>query len=397
MLKTLKYKKGRYNEFGGCYIPESLFAPIKKLKSAFFSALKSDSFMAELDEILKTYAGRPTPLTEVKRLSKYFEGPRLFLKREDLLHTGAHKLNNALGQCLLAKHMGKTRVIAETGAGQHGVATATACAYLGLSCDVYMGEIDMKRQSSNVVKMRLLGAKVIPITVGSKTLKDAINAALRDYAETYLNTHYCLGSALGPDPFPEMVATFQSVIGKEAKQQVLEKTGSLPNAVIACVGGGSNAIGIFSAFIDDPSVELIGIEGGGRSDVLGQHAARFVTKQKGVLHGTYTYVLQNEQGQIAKTHSLSAGLDYPAIGPAHAALFQSGRASYFSARDEDVLKAFSLLAKTEGIIPALESAHAIAYLMTEGKNKFKNDGIIIINLSGRGDKDLAQLFEMKLL
>ncbi len=388
---ALKSKNGRYDIFGGCYVPESLMAPLLELKIAFKQAIADTNFTDQLKYILATYAGRPTPLTAAKRFSDTIGGPQLFLKREDLLHTGAHKLNNALGQCLLAKHLGKKRVIAETGAGQHGVATATACAYFDLQCDVYMGAVDMKRQAPNVARMKLLGATIIAVDQGSQTLKDAVNAALRDYAESYSDTHYCLGSALGPDPYPEMVATFQSVIGEETKKQILQQTGHLPDAVIACVGGGSNAIGIFSAFTNDTDVALIGVEGGGRSDQLGDHAARFKAKQKGVLHGAYTYVLQNKEGQIAKTHSIAAGLDYPAVGPAHAALFKSGRAVYTSVKDDDVIKGFLLLAKTEGIIPALESAHTLAYLMTEGKNRFRRDDIVIVNLSGRGDKDLPQI------
>ncbi|WP_423063987.1 tryptophan synthase subunit beta [Candidiatus Paracoxiella cheracis] len=388
-------KNGRYGEFGGCYIPEGLVAPIQELTNAFESIASTEKFQQKLRLILKNYAGRPTPLTEVTRFSDAINGPRLFLKREDLLHTGAHKLNNALGQCLLAKQMGKTRVIAETGAGQHGVATATACAYLNLQCEIYMGAVDMKRQAPNVEKMKLLGATVIPVTSGSQTLKDAVSESLRDYAETYANTYYCLGSALGPHPYPQMVAAFQSVIGEEARQQIQEQTGRLPDAVIACVGGGSNAIGIFSAFIDDNSVKLIGVEAGGTGNKLGEHAARLKDKKTGVLHGTFTYLLQNDEGQIAPTHSISAGLDYPAIGPQHAELYATGRAHYTDVTDEEALTAFKLLSKTEGIITALESSHALAYLLTEGKNQFSREHIVIVNLSGRGDKDLPQLFEAK--
>lgn len=383
----LKEKNGRYGKFGGSYVAETLVAPLQTLKSAFQEAMCDSKFTTELNNILKTYAGRPTPLTKIKRFQTN-SGPQIFLKREDLLHTGAHKINNALGQCLLAKYMGKTRVIAETGAGQHGVATATACAYLGLACEVYMGAVDMTRQALNVAKMKLLGAKVVSVTSGSQTLKDAVNEALRDYSASYEQTHYCLGSALGPDPYPTIVAAFQNVIGLEAKQQIIEETGRLPTAVIAAVGGGSNAIGIFSAFISEANVALIGVEAGGKSFQLGKHAARFQQGKKGVLHGTYTYVLQDQHGQISQTHSISAGLDYAAVGPQHAELYESGRAQYTSVNDEEALKAFHLLTQTEGIIPALESSHALAYALSAN---FKKTDLILINLSGRGDKDLPQL------
>ena len=388
---------GRYGKFGGCYVPEGLITPIQALADVFSHEYSKKTFRDRFNEILTHYAGRPTALTEATRLSDAISGPRIFLKREDLLHTGAHKLNNALGQCLLAKQIGKTRIIAETGAGQHGVATATACAYFDLECVVYMGAVDMRRQAPNVERMKLLGAKVVAVESGSQTLKDAVNDALRDWSETYETTHYCLGSALGPHPYPAMVATFQSVIGTEARAQIESRIDRLPDAIIACVGGGSNAIGIFSGFIDDPKVKLIGVEAGGTGDKLGEHAARFKTDKTGVLHGTYTYLLQDEQGQIADTHSISAGLDYPAIGPQHAELHESGRAYYTNVKDDEALCAFKLLAKTEGIIPALESSHAIAYLLTEGKNQFKRDDVVIINLSGRGDKDLPALFASKKL
>ncbi len=341
-------------------------------------------------DILTHYAGRATALTEVSRFSEAIQGPRLFLKREDLLHTGAHKLNNALGQCLLAKKMGKTRIVAETGAGQHGVATATACAFLGLECVVYMGKVDIERQAPNVIKMQLLGATVKSVDSGSMTLKDAVNEALRDWSATFDNTHYCLGSALGPHPYPEMVAQFQSVIGKEAKAQITARTGQNPDLVIACVGGGSNAIGIFSAFLDDASVALVGVEAGGKGAKLGEHAARFQGGEPGVLHGCYTYLLQNAGGQVLETHSISAGLDYPAVGPQHAQLFEEGRVQYTSVTDAEALAAFKLLSKTEGIIPALESSHALAYMVKIAPT-LKRDAVVIINLSGRGDKDLPQL------
>ncbi|MBI2809535.1 MAG: tryptophan synthase subunit beta [Candidatus Melainabacteria bacterium] len=383
-------------KFGGTYLPELLMAPIETLQKGWESYRNDPEFRAELDDLLKNFAGRATPLTEVKRFAEAIGGPRIFLKREDMVHTGAHKLNNALGQCLLAKKMGRTRIVAETGAGQHGVATATACAHLGLECVVYMGKVDVERQSPNVMKMRLLGAQVIAVEKGAMTLKDAVNEALRDWSFNYENTHYCLGSALGPHPYPEMVAAFQSVIGKEAHQQIQERVGRLPDLVVACIGGGSNSIGIFSAFIAHPSVALVGVEAGGIGDKLGEHAARFKGGSPGVLHGCYTYLLQDTNGQIAPTHSISAGLDYPAIGPQHSALYESGRATYVSANDEEALNAFKLLSRTEGIIPALESSHALAYVMKIAA-QMSADKIILINLSGRGDKDLPQLIEKGVL
>jgi tryptophan synthase beta subunit len=370
------------------YLPEILIAPIHALQTAWKKYKTDPAFLEELSQLQRDYAGRETPVTEVKRFAAAINGPRIFLKREDLLHTGAHKLNNALGQCLLAKRMDKTRVIAETGAGSHGVATATACAHLGLKCVIYMGKVDMQRQAPNVLRMRLLGAEVIAVEKGSMTLKDAVNEALRDWSFHDEDSHYCLGSALGPDPYPEMVAAFQSVIGKEAIEQMHQKIGRLPDMVVACVGGGSNAIGIFSAFIDEPTVALIGVEAGGKGKKLGEHAARFQGGSPGVLHGCYTYILQNGSGQIAPTHSIAAGLDYPAIGPHHAALYISGRAEYASASDEEVVAAFKLLAQTEGIIPALESSHALAYVMKIA-HQLAKENAILINLSGRGDKDLG--------
>lgn len=385
-----------YGRFGGAYMPESLVAPLEHLAAKWHEMQASPSFMENFYATLKEYAGRPTPITEVKNFAKAIGAPRIFLKREDLLHTGAHKLNNALGQCLLAKEMGKTRIIAETGAGQHGLACATVCAYLGLECVVYMGRVDVERQAPNVSKIKLLGAKVIPVDQGSATLKDAVNEALRDYAATYETSHYCLGSALGPYPYPEMVAAFQSIIGKEAKEQMHARFGKDPDLVVACIGGGSNAIGIFSAFLDNPDVKLVGVEGGGKSSKLGEHAARFQGGSPGVLHGCKTFVLQNKEGQISDTQSISAGLDYPAIGPQHADLYESGRAHYTLARDSEALEAFKLLSKTEGIIPALESSHALAYLVANGKHLDK-DMLILVNLSGRGDKDLPQLFREGLI
>lgn len=383
MPDPIKY----YGEFGGQFLPELLMAPIHELSAAFEAIQHDLSFNVALDHLLKNYAGRETPLTEVKRFSAAVNGPRIFLKREDLLHTGAHKINNALGQCLLAQYMGKTRIIAETGAGQHGVATATACALLGLDCDVYMGAVDIIRQGPNVDRMRLLGATIHAVEAGSRTLKEAVNEAMRDWAANFGHSHYCLGSALGPYPYPQMVAYFQRVIGDETRVQCLERFAKLPDRIIACVGGGSNAIGMFTAFLDDTSVSLIGVEAGGKGQQTGEHAARFLSGRPGVLHGCYSYVLQNEQGQIANTHSISAGLDYPMVGPQHAALFDNKRVHYASAQDNDVLEAFALLARTEGIIPALESSHALAYV-AEQAHSWGKDEVIVINLSGRGDKDM---------
>lgn len=396
MTKISVNKQGRYGRYGGIYLPEILMAPIKELINAFEVIGMSKKFQNELAKILKDYAGRPTPLTEAANFSKAIKGPRLYLKREDLLHTGAHKINNALGQCLLAREMGKTRIIAETGAGQHGVATATACAYLGLDCVVYMGSVDVERQSPNVAKMKLLGAEVISVDNGSKTLKDAINEALRDYAANFDTTHYCIGSALGPHPYPEMVRVFQSVIGVETRKQCHQNFAGCPDVIIACVGGGSNAIGIFSAFIEMKSVRLIGVEAGGYGNQLGEHAARFLSGKPGVLHGCCSYVLQDNAGQICETHSISAGLDYPSVGPMHAELFDQKRVLYTSVKDEVAVTALKLLAKTEGIIPALESAHALGYVMQEASKFNKNDRVVI-NLSGRGDKDLPQLFAKGLI
>lgn len=386
-----KNKKGRYGAFGGAYLPELLMPALLSLQHDWEKAWASESFRAELNHLLATYAGRPTPLTEVKRFAEAISSPRIFLKREDLLHTGAHKINNSLGQCLFAKQSGKQRIVAETGAGQHGVATATACARLGLECIVYMGSVDIERQKPNVEKMRLLGAEILAVEQGAATLKDAINEALRDWSFNYETTHYCLGSALGPHPYPEIVRQLQSVIGIETKKQILEQTGKSANSLIACVGGGSNAIGLFAPFIDDPDVKLIGVEAGGIGKDPGMHAARFEGGKPGVLHGCYTYLLQDNEGQILSTHSISAGLDYPAVGPEHAALFESGRAQYVSASDQEALEALILLSKTEGIIPALESSHALGYCLSQAKN-FEKQDIIIVNLSGRGDKDLPTLF-----
>lgn len=379
--------------FGGQFMPEILMTPLQLLTNNWKDLKNQAAFKNELDSLLKHYTGRPTPLTEVKNFAKAINGPRIFLKREDLLHTGAHKINNALGQCLLAKHLKKTRIIAETGAGQHGVAVATACAYLGLQCVVYMGSKDVERQRPNVEKMGFLGAEVVPVALGSATLKDAVNEALRDWCANYESTHYCLGSALGPHPYPEMVRTFQSVISLELKQQLEDRVGAPPDLLIACIGGGSNAIGFFHHFIPDQNVKLVGVEAGGQGIPSGQHAARFATGRPGVFHGCYSYLLQDEEGQVLPTHSISAGLDYPSVGPDHATLFESGRVSYTIATDEEALNAFYLLTKEEGIIPALESSHALAYLMKIAPSLHK-DSIVVVNLSGRGDKDLPQIQQM---
>jgi tryptophan synthase beta chain len=394
--KLLPNTFGRYGEFGGIYVPEILIEPITELNH-FWNKIKTDStFRNELSDLLQNYAGRPTALTEIPSFAAKINGPRIFLKREDLLHTGAHKLNNALGQCLLSKYMGKTRIIAETGAGQHGIATAAACAYLGLPCTVYMGSADIKRQALNATRIRLMGADIVPVEYGSATLKDAVNEALRDWSEFFQDTHYCLGSALGPHPFPEIVTDFQAIISHECRDQCLQQIGRLPDLIIACVGGGSNAIGMFSNFLKDEQIRMIGVEAGGHGQQIGQHAARFYSATPGVLHGCYTYVLQNDQGQIMPTASIAAGLDYPAIGPQHAYLFQQKHVEYVAATDEEAVQALKLLAKTEGIVCALESAHALAYLIKIAATLPK-DHSVVVNLSGRGDKDLPQLIERGVL
>ena len=380
--------RGRFGEFGGRYVPETLMHPIEELESAYEEARNDAAFQAEFQRLLHYYAGRPTPLYHAERLTKHFGGAQIYLKREDLLHTGAHKINNCIGQGLLAVRMGKTRLVAETGAGQHGVATATVASLLGLECRVYMGEEDMARQSPNVFRMRLLGTEVVGVNSGSRTLKDAINEGMRDWVSNIDNTHYLMGSVLGPHPYPMMVRDFQRVIGQEARQQILELAGRLPDYLFACVGGGSNSIGLFFDFIPDAQVRMVGIEAGGRSLDLGEHAARFSGGKPGVLHGTYTYVLQDADGMISKTHSVSAGLDYPAVGPEHAALHQQGRVEYTDARDQEALEAARLLARMEGIIPALESSHALAEVAKRAPGAGK-DAIFVVNLSGRGDKDLG--------
>ena len=383
---------GRFGAYGGRYVPETLMAALEELESEYEKAKRDRKFQQRLDQLLKTYAGRPTPLFFARRLTAKLGGAKIYLKREDLLHTGAHKINNCLGQGLLVERMGKRRVIAETGAGQHGVATATVCALLGFECVVYMGTEDMRRQELNVFRMRLLGAEVRGVDSGSRTLKDAINEAMRDWVTNVRTTHYLLGSVLGAHPYPTMVRDFHRVIGREARAQIQKAEGKLPNAIIACVGGGSNSIGIFYDFLKDKKVELIGVEAGGRGEALGDHAARFRGGSPGVLQGTYSYVLQDKSGQIALTHSVSAGLDYPSIGPEHAMLKDTGRAQYVPASDTEALEATVLLARTEGIIPALESAHAVAEVIKRAPKMRKSD-IVIVNISGRGDKDVGILRE----
>ena len=380
-------ERGWFGEFGGRFVPETLMHPLEELTEAFEQAIRDPQFHAELEGLLRDYVGRPTPLYFARRLTEYLGGAKIYLKREDLAHTGAHKINNTIGQALLTKRMGKPRVIAETGAGQHGVATATAAALLGLECVIYMGELDMERQRLNVFRMKLLGAEVVPVRSGSRTLKDAINEALRDWVTNVRTTHYILGSVTGPHPFPKMVRYFQSVIGREAKQQILEREGRLPDFVVACVGGGSNAIGIFWEFLPYEQVKLIGVEAAGKGLETGEHAASLCAGTVGVLHGAKTFVLQDDDGQIRDTHSISAGLDYPGVGPEHAFLKATGRASYVAVTDDEALEAFELLAKLEGILPALEPTHALAYAFKLAR-QLPKEAIILVNLSGRGDKDV---------
>ena len=395
-METVPDAHGRFGAYGGRYVPETLMAPLEELERAYNEARADAGFQKELDDMLRHFAGRPTPLQFASRLTQHLGGPRIYLKREDLLHTGAHKINNCLGQGLLAARMGKRRVVAETGAGQHGVATATVAARLGLDCTVYMGTEDMERQRLNVFRMRLLGAEVIGVDAGSKTLKDAINEAMRDWVTNVHTTHYLLGSVLGAHPYPAMVRDFQSVIGKEARAQILQVEKRLPDWLFACVGGGSNAIGLFSDFLNDDNVKMVGVEAGGRGAGIGEHAARlaaakgFSGAKPGVLQGTYTYVLQTLDGQVSTTHSVSAGLDYAAVGPEHAWLADRGRAEYTAVGDEDAIEAVKTLATIEGIIPALESAHALAELMRRAP-KMKSDQLAILNVSGRGDKDMEIL------
>jgi tryptophan synthase beta chain len=383
---------GRFGPYGGRYVPETLMAALEEIEREYEKAKRDPKFKRRLEQLLRTYAGRPTALFFARRLTQKLGGAKIYLKREDLLHTGAHKINNCIGQALLVERMGKTRVIAETGAGQHGVATATVCALMGFECVVYMGTEDMRRQELNVFRMRLLGAEVRGVDSGSRTLKDAINEAMRDWVTNVRTTHYLLGSALGAHPYPTMVRDFHKVIGREARAQILKTEGKLPAMIIACVGGGSNSIGIFHEFIKDKKVKLVGVEAGGRGEKLGEHAARFRGGKPGVLQGTYSYVLQDTTGQIALTHSVSAGLDYPSIGPEHAWLRDQGRAEYVPASDQEALDATVLLARTEGILPALESAHAVAEAIKRAP-KMKKSEIMIVNISGRGDKDIGILRE----
>jgi tryptophan synthase beta chain len=390
-LERAKYVseiKGHYGGYGGQFVPETLMHPLQELEEAFRQVKEDPSFEARLDDLFRHYSGRPTPLYFAKRLSEKLGKGKIYLKREDLNHTGAHKINNCLGQALLAERMGKKRIIAETGAGQHGVATATVCALLGLECDVYMGEEDIRRQELNVYRMKLLGARVLPVSSGSRTLKDAINESMRDWVTNVRTTYYMLGSVLGPHPYPEMVRDFQSVIGREARVQIIAQEGRLPDLLVACVGGGSNSIGLFHAFIEESDIRMVGVEAGGHSPKLGEHAARFSGGRPGVLHGTYSYILQNDDGQVVPTHSVSAGLDYPAVGPEHAALHESGRVGYTSVNDDEALEAFHELSRFEGIIPALESAHAVAYMK---KADLGPNDVSIVNLSGRGDKDVTEV------
>jgi len=378
---------GHFGQYGGRFVPEALVGALNELEAAHIAAQSDPVFQAELAELHRTYSGRPSIITEAKRFSEYAGGARIILKREDLNHTGSHKINNVLGQALLTKKMGKKRIIAETGAGQHGVASATAAALMGLECVVYMGEEDTRRQALNVARMKLLGAEVVPVTSGSRTLKDAINEAMRDWVTNVATTHYLLGTVAGPHPFPTMVRDFHKIIGQEARAQVLELTGKLPDAVLACVGGGSNAIGIFHEFIPDANVRLIGLEAGGDGVETGRHAATITGGSPGVLHGTRSYVLQDENGQTVESHSISAGLDYPGVGPEHAYLHDIGRAEYRAINDDAAMAAFALLCKTEGIIPAIETAHALAGALVVG-NELGPDATLLINLSGRGDKDV---------
>ncbi len=391
---SLPDKKGHYGKFGGRYVAETLMPALLELETAYQQVRKDPSFKKEFKDLAASYIGRPTPLYYAKNLSQKIGKAKIYLKREDLCHTGAHKVNNTLGQILLAKRMGKTRVIAETGAGQHGVATATMCALLGMDCEVFMGEEDVHRQSLNVFRMKLLGAKVIPVLSGSRTLKDAMNEALRDWISHIRSTFYCIGSVAGPHPYPMMVRDFQSIIGLETKKQIFKLEGRLPHALVACVGGGSNALGLFYPFIKEREVQLFGVEAGGCGISSGKHAATLVGGRVGVLHGSKSYVLQDSQGQVKETHSISAGLDYPGVGPEHSYLFESGRAKYFAVTDSEAMGGFDLLTRTEGIIPALESAHAIGFLEKCIPN-LASGSIVVLNLSGRGDKDMGTVAKIK--
>ena len=388
---TVTQTTDRFGKYGGRYVPETLIPALDELEAAFESAMRDDSFTAELDHLLKTYVGRPSPLTDAPRLSAKV-GALVYLKREDLNHTGAHKINNTVGQALLARRMGKRRIIAETGAGQHGVATATICARFGLQCIVYMGEEDMRRQQLNVVRMKLMGAEVVPVTSGTRTLKDATSEAIRDWVTTVNDSHYIIGSVVGPAPYPRMVREFQATIGREAREQMLERAGRLPKTVVACVGGGSNAMGIFHAFVPDAEVELVGVEAAGEGVDTERHSASLTRGKPGVLHGALSYLLQDEQGQVHPAHSISAGLDYPGVGPEHSYLKDSGRAEYVSVTDDAALDGFQALARLEGIIPALETSHAVAWI-TASSGRWKADEPVLLCVSGRGDKDVAHVIE----
>jgi tryptophan synthase beta chain len=385
--------KGHYGKYGGQFVPETLMHPLEELEAAYEATKKDPGFHAALDDLYHNYSGRPTALYFAERLTQKWGGPKIYLKREDLNHTGAHKINNCLGQGLLAVRMGKKRIIAETGAGQHGVATATVCARLGLECDVYMGEEDIRRQEPNVARMKLLGARVMPVSSGSKTLKDAINEAMRDWVTNVRTTYYMLGSVLGPHPYPEMVRDFQSVIGREVRAQMLAREGRLPDVLVACVGGGSNAMGLFYDFVGDAQIRMIGVEAGGRGPTLGDHAARFAGGKPGILHGTYSYILQDDDGQVVPTHSVSAGLDYPSVGPEHATLHDIGRVEYTAIQDQEALDAFEELSRMEGIIPALESSHAVA--QAKKLSSLPKEQLVVVNLSGRGDKDLNEVMRLR--
>ncbi|HWE41856.1 MAG TPA: tryptophan synthase subunit beta [Gemmatimonadaceae bacterium] len=388
---TASQSADRFGQYGGRYVPETLIPALDELDAAFSQAMDDPSFVAELDELLRTYVGRPSPLSDAPRLSAVVGAP-VWLKREDLNHTGAHKINNTVGQALLARRMGKRRIIAETGAGQHGVATATICARFGLQCVVYMGEEDMRRQQLNVVRMKMMGAEVIPVLSGTRTLKDATSEAIRDWVTTVNDSHYIIGSVVGPAPYPRMVREFQSIIGNEAREQMLERAGRLPKTVVACVGGGSNAMGIFHAFVADAGVELVGVEAAGEGVHTGRHSASLTKGKPGVLHGALSYLLQDDQGQVHPAHSISAGLDYPGVGPEHSFLKDSGRAEYVSVSDDEALDGFQMLARLEGIIPALETSHAVAWIARE-KKRWANDEPVLLCVSGRGDKDVAHVVE----
>jgi tryptophan synthase beta chain len=392
---TTAASKDRFGQFGGRYVHETLIPALDELDAAFDSAMADDSFVASVDEMLSTYVGRPSPLSTAPRLSAEVGAP-VYLKREDLNHTGAHKINNTVGQSLLAMRMGKRRIIAETGAGQHGVATATVCARFGLDCTIYMGEEDIRRQALNVYRMKLMGARVIPVTSGTRTLKDATSEAIRDWVTNVNDSYYIIGSVVGPAPYPRMVREFQAVIGREARAQMLDTTGKLPSTVVACVGGGSNAMGIFHAFETDANVELVGVEAAGHGLETGEHSASLLRGRPGVLHGSLSYLLQDEAGQVHPAHSISAGLDYPGVGPEHSFLRDSGRATYVAVTDAEALRGFAALSRLEGIIPALETSHAIAWVMDNG-SRWKTDDAILICLSGRGDKDMAQISDLGLL